>query len=118
MPEGVLPVVRHHRRRATEEAEGHGRQRGLRAPLRGAADAGPVDTTKPFNILVTGVGGTGVVTIGALIGMAAHIDGKGVSVLDMTGLAQKFGAVYSHLRIADRPADITPRASRLEKPMR
>ena len=66
----------------------------------------PVDTTKPFNILVTGVGGTGVVTIGALIGMAAHIDGKGVSVLDMTGLAQKFGAVYSHLRIADRPADI------------
>ncbi|MFC5303091.1 indolepyruvate ferredoxin oxidoreductase family protein [Azospira restricta] len=66
----------------------------------------PVDTGKPFNILVTGVGGTGVVTIGALIGMAAHIDGKGVSVLDMTGLAQKFGAVYSHLRIADRPADI------------
>ncbi len=64
------------------------------------------DTAKPFNILVTGVGGTGVVTIGALIGMAAHIDGKGVSVLDMTGLAQKFGAVYSHLRIADRPADI------------
>ncbi len=66
----------------------------------------PADTAKPFNILVTGVGGTGVVTIGALIGMAAHIDGKGVSVLDMTGLAQKFGAVYSHLRIADRPADI------------
>ena len=66
----------------------------------------PVDTAKPFNILVTGVGGTGVVTIGALIGMAAHIDGKGVSVLDMTGLAQKFGAVYSHLRIGDRPSDI------------
>ncbi|MBI2307178.1 MAG: indolepyruvate ferredoxin oxidoreductase family protein [Rhodocyclales bacterium] len=64
------------------------------------------DTARPFNILVTGVGGTGVVTIGALIGMAAHVDGKGVSVLDMTGLAQKFGAVYSHLRIADRPADI------------
>ncbi len=64
------------------------------------------DTAKPFNILVTGVGGTGVVTLGALVGMAAHIDGKGVSVLDMTGLAQKFGAVYSHLRIADRPADI------------
>ncbi|MCK6407477.1 MAG: indolepyruvate ferredoxin oxidoreductase family protein [Rhodocyclaceae bacterium] len=65
-----------------------------------------IDTAKPFNILVTGVGGTGVVTLGALIGMAAHIDGKGVSVLDMTGLAQKFGAVYSHLRIADSPADI------------
>jgi len=64
------------------------------------------DTARPFNILVTGVGGTGVVTIGALIGTAAHIDGKGVSVLDMTGLAQKFGAVFSHLRIADRPEDI------------
>ena len=58
-------------------------------------------TTRPFAILVTGVGGTGVVTIGALIGMAAHLDGKGVTVLDMTGLAQKGGSVYSHIRIAD-----------------
>ena len=64
------------------------------------------DTRRPFNILITGVGGTGVVTLGALVGMAAHIDGKGVSVLDMTGLAQKYGAVFSHLRIADQPADI------------
>jgi indolepyruvate ferredoxin oxidoreductase len=64
------------------------------------------DTRKPFNILLTGVGGTGVVTLGALLGMAAHLDGKGVSVLDMTGLAQKFGAVFAHLRIADRPQDI------------
>ncbi len=64
------------------------------------------DTRRPFNILITGVGGTGVVTLGALLGMAAHLDGKGVSVLDMTGLAQKFGAVFSHLRIADRPEDI------------
>ena len=63
-------------------------------------------TARPFNILLTGVGGTGVVTLGALLGMAAHLDGKGVSVLDMTGLAQKFGAVFSHLRIADRPQDI------------
>jgi len=63
-------------------------------------------TTHPFNILITGVGGTGVITLGALLGMAAHLDGKGVSVLDMTGLAQKFGAVFSHLRIADRPEDI------------
>ncbi len=53
----------------------------------------------PYNILVTGVGGTGIVTVGALIGMAAHIEGKGCSVLDMTGLAQKFGAVLSHLRL-------------------
>ncbi|HQZ02737.1 MAG TPA: indolepyruvate ferredoxin oxidoreductase family protein [Thauera sp.] len=60
-------------------------------------------TTEPFGILVTGVGGTGVVTIGALIGMAAHLDGKGVTVLDMTGLAQKGGSVFSHIRIADHP---------------
>jgi indolepyruvate ferredoxin oxidoreductase len=64
------------------------------------------DTHHPWGILVTGVGGTGVVTIGALIGMAAHIDGKGVTVLDMTGLAQKGGAVFSHIRIADRPEDL------------
>ena len=55
---------------------------------------------EPYGILVTGVGGTGVVTIGALLGMAAHLEGKGVTVLDMTGLAQKGGAVYSHVRIA------------------
>ncbi|ATE61013.1 indolepyruvate ferredoxin oxidoreductase family protein [Thauera sinica] len=63
-------------------------------------------TAKPFGLLVTGVGGTGVVTIGALVGMAAHLDGKGVTVLDMTGLAQKGGSVYSHVRIADRPEDL------------
>ena len=63
-------------------------------------------TARPYGILVTGVGGTGVVTIGALIGMAAHLDGKGVTVLDMTGLAQKGGSVYSHVRIADRPEDL------------
>jgi indolepyruvate ferredoxin oxidoreductase len=61
------------------------------------------DTAEPYNILIVGVGGSGIITIGALIGMAAHIDGKGVSVLDMTGLAQKGGAVFSHVRIADTP---------------
>ena len=60
----------------------------------------------PYDILITGVGGTGVVTIGALLGMAAHLEGKGCSVLDMTGLAQKFGAVVSHVRIAEQPEDI------------
>jgi indolepyruvate ferredoxin oxidoreductase len=59
-----------------------------------------------YGVLVTGVGGTGVVTIGALLGMAAHIEGKGVSVLDMIGLAQKGGAVVTHVRIADTPEDI------------
>jgi indolepyruvate ferredoxin oxidoreductase len=63
-------------------------------------------TDQPYGILLTGVGGTGVITIGALLGMAAHIEGKGVSILDMTGLAQKGGAVTSHVRIADNPDDI------------
>jgi indolepyruvate ferredoxin oxidoreductase len=60
----------------------------------------------PYNILVTGIGGTGVITIGALLGMAAHIDGRGCSALDFTGLAQKNGAVMSHVRIAPAPEDI------------
>jgi indolepyruvate ferredoxin oxidoreductase len=60
----------------------------------------------PYGILVTGIGGTGVVTIGALLGMAAHLEGKGCSVLDMTGLAQKNGAVVSHVRIADAPEQL------------
>lgn len=64
------------------------------------------ETKEPYGILVTGVGGTGVVTIGALLGMAAHIEGKGCSVLDMAGLAQKGGAVISHVRIGTRPEDI------------
>ena len=62
---------------------------------------------KPYNIVIVGVGGTGIVTIGALLGMAAHIDGKGCSVLDMMGLAQKGGAVASHLRIGKTPAAVT-----------
>jgi indolepyruvate ferredoxin oxidoreductase len=61
---------------------------------------------KPYGILVTGIGGTGVVTIGALLGMAAHLEGKGAAVLDMAGLAQKGGSVYSHIRIAQRPEQI------------
>ena len=62
--------------------------------------------TEPYGVVVTGVGGTGVVTIGALIGMAAHLESKGVTVLDMTGLAQKGGAVISHVQIANQPEDI------------
>ncbi len=60
-----------------------------------------------YAILVTGVGGTGVVTIGALIAMAAHLEGKGVGAIDMAGLAQKGGPVTSHIRIAATPAGIT-----------
>ena len=61
---------------------------------------------EPCNVIVTGVGGTGVVTIGALMGMAAHLEGKGVLVLDMAGLAQKGGAVMSHVRLAATPAGL------------
>lgn len=57
----------------------------------------------PFDLLVTGVGGTGVVTVGGLITMAAHIEGKGASVLDFTGFAQKFGTVLSYIRLASTP---------------
>ncbi|MFC4216108.1 indolepyruvate ferredoxin oxidoreductase family protein [Pseudophaeobacter arcticus] len=58
---------------------------------------------KPFDLLVTGVGGTGVVTVGALITMAAHLEGKGSSVLDFTGFAQKFGTVLSYIRLSSSP---------------
>ncbi len=60
----------------------------------------------PYNILITGIGGTGVITIGALLGMAAHLEGKGTSALDMTGMSQKNGSVTSHVRIAASPDDI------------
>ena len=59
-----------------------------------------------YNVLITGIGGTGVITIGALLGMAAHLEGKGVSVLDMTGMSQKNGAVTSHVRLAAQPSAI------------
>ena len=61
---------------------------------------------KTYAIIVTGVGGTGVVTIGAILGMAAHLEGKGCGMIDMAGLAQKGGAVYSHVKLAPRPEDV------------
>ena len=61
---------------------------------------------RPYGIIVTGVGGTGVVTIGAILGMAAHLEGKGCGMIDMAGLAQKGGAVYSHVKLARSPDDI------------
>jgi indolepyruvate ferredoxin oxidoreductase len=60
----------------------------------------------PYGIIVTGIGGTGVVTIGGILGMAAHLEGKGAGVIDMSGLAQKGGPVHSHIRIAARPEAI------------
>lgn len=84
----------------------------LRKPAQAGADAPPVaDLPEPelapldrtWSMVITGIGGTGVVTIGAILGMAAHMEGKAASVFDMTGLAQKNGAVMSHLRIAADP---------------
>ncbi len=59
-----------------------------------------------WGIVVGGVGGTGVITIGSLLGMAAHLDGKGVVTQDAGGLAQKGGATWSHIQIANRPEAI------------
>jgi len=61
---------------------------------------------RPWNVLIPGVGGSGVTTLGALIGMAAHLEGKGCTVLDQAGLAQKFGPVTTHVRIAAKQSDI------------
>ena len=62
--------------------------------------------SRPWNILLPGGGGSGVTTVGALLGMAAHIEGKGCTVLDQAGLAQKFGPVITHIRIAAQHSDI------------
>lgn len=60
-----------------------------------------------YNVVITGVGGTGVVTIGAVMAQAAQIDGKGAGMMEMAGLAQKGGAVHIHCRIAENPDDIS-----------
>ena len=78
----------------------HGLYDGLPIPPQRRLD-------EPYNILIAGIGGTGVITIGALLGMAAHLEGRGCSALDFTGLAQKNGAVMSHVRIAANPEDIS-----------
>ena len=80
--------------------------------LGGGADLPPLPTPElpgldqPWGILITGIGGTGVVTIGAILCMAAHLEGKGVTALDMAGLAQKGGSVWSHVRIAADPGQL------------
>ncbi|MGU9981034.1 indolepyruvate ferredoxin oxidoreductase family protein [Phreatobacter sp. HK31-P] len=59
-----------------------------------------------YNVMIAGVGGTGIVTVGAILGMACHLEKKGVGLIDMAGLAQKGGEVFSHMRIARVPEDI------------
>lgn len=68
-------------------------------PTPSIADA----ATRPYNIVVGGIGGGGVLTIGAILGMAAHLEGKSASVLNESGMAQKNGAVHSHIRISGAP---------------
>ena len=71
------------------------------------------------NIIFTGIGGTGVTTTASILAMAAHVDGLAASVVDMTGLAQKGGAVFSHVRIgADRGDRRSAGACRPPAPMR
>jgi len=65
--------------------------------------SGEVKRSLPYDVLITGVGGTGVITVGAILAMAAHIEGKGASTYNMTGMAQKNGPVYSHLRFSSAP---------------
>ncbi|CAG0963767.1 MAG: indolepyruvate ferredoxin oxidoreductase family protein [Rhizobiaceae bacterium] len=80
---------------------------GRADPLAGVPDAPafPLDRDG-WSSIIDGVGGTGVVTVGAILGMAAHLEGKGCGMIDMAGLAQKGGAVFTHVRIAKTPQDI------------
>ncbi len=79
---------------------------GLQPLIDALPEPTPIATSDGFSMLVTGIGGTGVLTVGAILGMAAQIEGKAVKVLDMTGMAQKGGGVMSHVRFADDVADI------------
>ncbi|MGQ9425142.1 indolepyruvate ferredoxin oxidoreductase family protein [Gilvimarinus sp. F26214L] len=84
-----------------------GAQTGSAFAQRAAALPAPsIELGKSCNLLVGGVGGTGVVTVGAIITMAAHLEGKGSSVLDFMGFAQKGGTVLSYVRLAPRPDDL------------
>ena len=75
-------------------------------PLEGVPPARMADLRHGWAAIIDGVGGTGVVTVGAVLGMAAHLEGKGCGMIDMAGLAQKGGSVFSHVRIAKSPEHI------------
>jgi indolepyruvate ferredoxin oxidoreductase len=105
--ERLLPELRHARRREAQESRGRGFDPdALAARVDALQEPSLQLDNAPYDILITGVGGTGVVTVGALISMAAHLEGKSASVLDFMGFAQKGGAVLSFVRFADhRPAE-------------
>jgi indolepyruvate ferredoxin oxidoreductase len=79
---------------------------GTADPLAGVPEPRVASLDSGWSSIVDGIGGTGVVTVGAVLGMAAHLEGRGCGMIDMAGLAQKGGAVFSHIRIAASPADI------------
>lgn len=79
---------------------------GSADPLEGVPAPRQASLAAGWSGIVDGIGGTGVVTIGAILGMAAHLEGKGCGIIDMAGLAQKGGAVFSHIRIAETPEKI------------
>ena len=100
--DGFCPsFVTVHGAQAAQGATSDGRGAVARRSRRSASS-----TDRPYSIIVTGVGGTGVVTIGAILGMAAHLEGKGCGMIDMAGLAQKGGAVFSHVKLARAPDGI------------
>jgi indolepyruvate ferredoxin oxidoreductase len=88
------------------QREGEGPADALAQSLATLPAPAPADLARGFDLLVTGIGGTGVVTVGQLVTMAAHLEGKGASVLDFMGFAQKFGTVVSFIRLADEPRNI------------
>ena len=77
------------------------------AASRDLASAPEPKLDQPLNILVAGIGGSGVLTVAALLGMAAHLEDKGSTTLYFTGLSQKNGAVVAHVKVAQKPEDIT-----------
>jgi indolepyruvate ferredoxin oxidoreductase len=86
--------------------EGAAEPMRIEALLAGLPEPAIVRADPTWNIIATGIGGTGIVTVGAILGMAAHLEGKGSGIIDMAGLAQKGGAVISHIRLAETPDDI------------
>jgi indolepyruvate ferredoxin oxidoreductase len=79
---------------------------GVTAMLASLPEPNLAALNQPYTMLVAGVGGTGVVTVSAVLGQAAHLEGKGFGAIDMTGLAQKGGAVACHMRVAKDPEQI------------
>jgi indolepyruvate ferredoxin oxidoreductase len=83
-----------------------GRAMAVEADISGLPEPVIPTIEHTYNVLIEGVGGTGIVTVGAILGMACHLEKKGVGLIDMAGLAQKGGEVFSHMRIARVPEDI------------